>query len=54
MERKIGEIFTYKGKTYKVIKSIDAGDVFFKNSEDARTVINNPNFRNILNTIYKD
>ena len=34
--------------------SIGAGDVFFKNSEDARTVINNPNFRNILNTIYKD
>ena len=34
--------------------SIGAGDVFFKNSEDARTVINNPNFRDILDTIYKD
>ena len=33
--------------------SIGAGDVFFKNSEDARTVINNPNFRDILDTIYK-
>lgn len=33
--------------------SIGAGDVFFKNSEDARTVINNPNFRDILNKIYK-
>lgn len=28
--------------------------VYFKNSEDARAVINNPNFKNILNTIYKN
>ena len=34
--------------------SIGAGDVFFKNSEDARTVINNPNFRDILDKIYKN
>ena len=34
--------------------SIGAGDVFFKNSEDARTVINNPNFRDILDAIYKN
>ena len=34
--------------------SIGAGDVFFKNSEDARTVINNPNFRDILNVVYKN
>lgn len=33
--------------------SIGAGDVFFKNSEDARAVINNPNFKSILNTVYK-
>lgn len=33
--------------------SICAGDIFFKNSEDARAVINNPNFRTILDTIYK-
>ena len=34
--------------------SIGAGDVFFKNSEDARTVINNPNFRDILDVVYKN
>lgn len=34
--------------------SIGAGDIFFKNSEDARAVINNPNFKDILNTIYKN
>ena len=34
--------------------SIGAGDVFFKNSEDARTVINSPNFRDILDKIYKN
>ena len=34
--------------------SIGAGDVFFKNSEDARTVINNPNFRDILDKVYKN
>lgn len=34
--------------------SIGAGDVFFKNSEDARAVINNPSFKSILNTIYKN
>ena len=34
--------------------SIGAGDVFFKNSEDARTVINNLNFRDILDAIYKN
>ena len=34
--------------------SIGAGDVFFKNSEDARAVINNPNFKSILNIIYKN
>lgn len=34
--------------------SIGAGDVFFKNSDDARAVINNPNFKSILNTVYKN
>ena len=29
------------------------GNVYFKNLEDARAVINNPNFREILDTIYK-
>ena len=28
--------------------------VYFKNSEDARAVINNPNFESILDTIYKN
>ena len=28
--------------------------LYFKNQEDARTVINNPNFRDILDVIYKD
>ena len=34
--------------------SIGAGDVFFKNSEDARAVINNPNFRDTLDVVYKN
>ena len=28
--------------------------VYFKNQEDAQSVIDNPNFRDILDTIYKD
>lgn len=28
--------------------------IYFKNKEDAQAVINNPNFRDILDTIYKD
>ena len=28
--------------------------VYFKNQEDAQSVIDNPNFRSILDTIYKD
>ena len=28
--------------------------VYFKNQEDAQAVIDNPNFRDILDTIYKD
>ena len=30
------------------------GNIFFKNEEDAKSVIDNPNFRDILDTIYKD
>lgn len=30
------------------------GSIFFKNQEDAQAVIDNPNFRNILDSIYKD
>lgn len=34
--------------------SIGAGDVFFKNPEDARAIINNPNFKSILDTVYRN
>ena len=30
------------------------GNIFFKNKKDAQAVINNPNFRNILDAIYKN
>ena len=33
---------------------INHGIVFFKNKEDAQEVIDNPNFRDILDTIYKN
>ena len=36
--------FTYGG---------DTNDIFFKNLEDARAVVNNPNFKEILNTSYR-
>ena len=29
------------------------GNIMFKNEGDAKYVINNPNFRNILDTIFK-
>ena len=32
---------------------VDTNDIFFKNLEDARAVVNNPNFKEILNTIYR-
>lgn len=30
------------------------GAIYFKNKEDAQAVIDNPNFRSILDAIYKD
>ena len=33
--------------------TINSGYIYFKNLEDAYSVINNPNFREILDTIYK-
>lgn len=30
------------------------GAVYFKNKEDAQAVIDNPNFKNILDEIYKN
>lgn len=45
----------YKDRFYvDYNNSIGAGDVFFKNSEDARAIINNSNFKDILNIIYKN
>lgn len=32
----------------------NSGNIFFKNKEDAQAVINNPNFRDILDAIYKN
>ena len=32
---------------------VDINDIFFKNLEDARAVVNNPNFKEILDAIYK-
>ena len=32
---------------------VDTNDIFFKNLEDARAVVNNPNFKEILDIIYK-
>lgn len=37
---------------YNSIYTLDT--IYFKNREDAQTVIDNPNFRNILDAIYKD
>lgn len=33
--------------------TINLGGIYFKNEEDAQSVIDNPNFREILNAIYK-
>lgn len=33
---------------------INHGIIFFKNKEDAQAVINNPEFKNILDAIYKN
>ena len=44
------------GDTYKVdynCKSI-YNNIYFKNKKDVQAVINNPNFRNILDAIYKN
>lgn len=41
---------------YKVYNTAlaNAGCIYFKNEADAQAVIDNPNFRDILDTIYKD
>ena len=48
--------FNHTSRKY-VVDSSDSrtsGNVLFKKAEDAQAVINNPNFRDILDTIYKD
>ena len=42
--------------TYKVDHGWTSicSNIYFKNKKDAQAVINNPNFRNILNAIYKN
>lgn len=46
----------YDTDTYKVDYSwtVICNNIYFKNKKDAQAVIDNPNFRNILNTIYKN
>lgn len=41
---------------YDITSSSDynEGAIYFKNKEDAQSVIDNPNFRSILDAIYKD
>ena len=48
--------FNHTSRKYIVDSSdyMTSGNVLFKKSEDAKTVIDNPNFRNILDAIYKD
>lgn len=44
-------------KNYYAIRhrfEMNHGSIFFKNEKDAQVVIDNPNFRYILDTIYKD
>ena len=48
--------FNHTSRKY-IVDSSDcrtSGNVLFKKSEDAQAVIDNPNFRDILDTIYKD
>lgn len=37
-----------------ICSSYNEGAIYFKNKEDAQAVIDNPNFRSILDAIYKD
>lgn len=46
----------YKGDIYKVDYNwtIISNNIYFKNKKDAQAVIDNPNFRDILDVIYKN
>ena len=59
MERKIGEIFTYKGKTYKILKAIDGckGCAFY--SKSCADITNNEycsssNRADVISVIFKE
>lgn len=41
-------------KVFRNADSQSEGAIYFKNKEDAQAVIDNPNFRSILDAIYKD
>lgn len=47
---------TYNRDTYEVDYNwrTICSNIYFKNKEDAQSVIDNPNFRAILNAIYKN
>lgn len=55
-ENKFYIIFRHYTNSYDVtsIKQIIDNVVYFKNEEDAQAIIDNPNFKDILDTIYKD
>lgn len=46
----------YKGDIYKVdyYWATISNNIYFKNKKDAQAVIDNPNFRDILDAIYKN
>lgn len=48
--------YSHRDKTYGVLStfSTNYGDVYFRSHNDAQYVIDNPNFRNILDAIYKN
>lgn len=49
-----GDSMTYEADTYNLKGWLFGAVVLFNNKEDAQAVIDNPNFRDILDTIYKD
>ena len=53
---KININIIYNGNTYTVDYSWTAiyNNIYFKNKKDAQAVIDNPNFRDILDAIYKN
>ena len=48
--------FSFVPNSYSLIERFQAsiGPVFFKNKKDAQAVIDNPNFREILDAIFKN